>query len=326
MRLYSTYPDLNKEFYHFDLDTFPQSDYLEFKEVAFKNQDYTVDSTIHFNKDIVIIHNKRNCKKDLIEQVNVEGSFVLIAYLISGELEINQPAFRYLLDNDKLRIVFAQQTNNQVITPANCTTESILIYLRSSYLINLLKHEEWKDNNSIYTLINNDIGLTSVRANDVQVTHSIQKTILGIIQSTASSRIPKHLVGLKLRELLLRVYQNDSLLYDDENAPPHTGIQARITKALNYIEHHYLDTPTIQQVSRHVMLNEMQLKKEFKSTYGKTIRAYIIELKMKKAFELLKTNTIAETASILGYQSISYFTSTFKKYYKVLPSKIKNTK
>ncbi len=325
MKLYSVYPSLNREFYHFDLDTLPKSDYLEYKEVNFKNQDYTVESTIYSSSDIVIIRNTRNCKKDLIEHVKVEGSFVLIAYLISGQLEINQPTFRYLLDPDKLRIIYAQQTNNEVKAAANCTTESILIYIRSSYLKNLLKHEDWKDNNCIYALINNNIGLTSVRANDVPVTYNIQNTILAILQSTSHSSIPKHFVGIKIRELLLSVYQDDSNLFNTEDTVDNQEIQKRITKALIYIEKHYLSTPTIQQISRNVLLNEMQLKKEFKSTYGQTIRAYIIELKMKKALGLLKTNTIAETASILGYQSVSYFTSTFKKHWKILPSKIKRS-
>ena len=55
MKLYSTYPSLKKEFYHLDLDTFPKSDYLEFKEVNFKNFESRLFSNLFFAGEILNI-------------------------------------------------------------------------------------------------------------------------------------------------------------------------------------------------------------------------------------------------------------------------------
>ncbi len=53
--------------------------------------------------------------------------------------------------------------------------------------------------------------------------------------------------------------------------------------------------------------------------YGKTIRSFIIELRMEKAKSLLGNHTVSEMAGILGYKSVPHFINTFKKCYGYTP-------
>lgn len=72
---------------------------------------------------------------------------------------------------------------------------------------------------------------------------------------------------------------------------------------------------TIKELSRKVAINECYLKKGFKTLFGKTINEYQQSLRINKAKELLqlKGQTVSEVASILGYSSISHFSTAFKK-------------
>ena len=77
-----------------------------------------------------------------------------------------------------------------------------------------------------------------------------------------------------------------------------------------------IDQPlTIKELSRKVAMNECYIKKGFKTLIGKTINEYQQHLRISKAKELLqqKGQTVSEVASLLGYSSISHFSTAFKK-------------
>lgn len=77
-----------------------------------------------------------------------------------------------------------------------------------------------------------------------------------------------------------------------------------------------IDQPlTIKELSRKVAMNECYLKKGFKTLTGKTINEYQQELRIAKAKELLQQQgqTVSDVASLLGYSSISHFSTAFKK-------------
>ena len=93
----------------------------------------------------------------------------------------------------------------------------------------------------------------------------------------------------------------------------------KLKKARAFLMANYKNPPTIKALSRIILLNEVELKKGFKEVYGKTIRAYIIELRMNSASQLIKDHSVNEAAGILGYKSVPHFIKSFKKYYGVTP-------
>ena len=77
-----------------------------------------------------------------------------------------------------------------------------------------------------------------------------------------------------------------------------------------------IDQPlTIKELSRKVAMNECYLKEGFKTLTGKTINEYQQELRITKAKKLLQQEgqTVSEVAVMLGYSSISHFSTAFKK-------------
>jgi AraC-like DNA-binding protein len=86
-----------------------------------------------------------------------------------------------------------------------------------------------------------------------------------------------------------------------------------------------IDQPlTIRQLSRRVAINECYLKKGFKTLTGKTIHDYQQELRINKAKELLQQrgHSVTDVANILGFNSISHFSTVFKRVTGMKPCEL----
>jgi len=81
---------------------------------------------------------------------------------------------------------------------------------------------------------------------------------------------------------------------------------------------------TIRELSRKVAMNECYLKKGFKTITGKTIHEYQQELRITKAKELLQQQgqSVTDVANILGYSSISHFSTAFKRVTGLKPCEL----
>jgi AraC-like DNA-binding protein len=86
-----------------------------------------------------------------------------------------------------------------------------------------------------------------------------------------------------------------------------------------------LDQPfTIKELARKVAMNECYLKKGFKTVTGRTIHDFQQELRIEKAKELLKqqNHSVTDVAGILGYSSISHFSTAFKRVTGMKPCEL----
>jgi AraC-like DNA-binding protein len=83
--------------------------------------------------------------------------------------------------------------------------------------------------------------------------------------------------------------------------------------------------PSQKQLAKEFALSESTLKRHFKAIYGTTMYDYYLEKKMALARWLLQERkiSVSETAYRLGYEKVSAFICTFKKYQKVLPGSLK---
>ena len=87
----------------------------------------------------------------------------------------------------------------------------------------------------------------------------------------------------------------------------------RMAGMLSYIEQHYTEDISIAVLSERFFISEFYLCRLFKEYTGKTIFAYIIELRIKHAQRMLRlTNTpIKKIAQASGYGSLSAFGKAF---------------
>jgi AraC-like DNA-binding protein len=98
----------------------------------------------------------------------------------------------------------------------------------------------------------------------------------------------------------------------------------KITKAREILIQHIGEPITIKELSRKVAINECYLKKGFKEMFGSTIFDFYQSQRMEHAKYLLyeKGLSVTEVSMMLGYSSISHFSTAFKKHTGLKPCEL----
>ena len=99
----------------------------------------------------------------------------------------------------------------------------------------------------------------------------------------------------------------------------------KVIKAREILIQHIGEPITIKELSRKVAINECYLKKGFKEMFGTTIFDFYQSQRMEHAKYLLyeKGMSVTDVALLLGYSSISHFSTTFKKLTGYTPSEFR---
>jgi AraC-like DNA-binding protein len=98
----------------------------------------------------------------------------------------------------------------------------------------------------------------------------------------------------------------------------------KIMKAREVLLQHIGEPITIKALSRKVAINECYLKKGFKEIFGTTIFDFYQGQRMEHAKYLLydKGLSVTEVSLMLGYSSISHFSTAFKKHTGIKPCEL----
>lgn len=98
----------------------------------------------------------------------------------------------------------------------------------------------------------------------------------------------------------------------------------KISQAREILLQHIGEPLTIKELSRKVAINECYLKKGFKEMFGTTIFDFYQSQRMEHARYLLyeKGLSVTEVSIMLGYSSISHFSTAFKKHTGLKPCEL----
>jgi two-component system, response regulator YesN len=95
----------------------------------------------------------------------------------------------------------------------------------------------------------------------------------------------------------------------------------RLKGALDFIEAHYQDPLTVEQIARKIYLSPSRLSHIIKDELGLTLGDYLSKVRVENAKGLLRQTemSIAQVALEVGFSDQSYFTKVFKKTEKCTP-------
>ncbi|WP_276480512.1 helix-turn-helix domain-containing protein [Paraflavitalea pollutisoli] len=98
----------------------------------------------------------------------------------------------------------------------------------------------------------------------------------------------------------------------------------KIVRAREILLQHIGEPITIKELSRKVAINECYLKKGFKELFGTTVFDFYQSQRMEHARYLLyeKGLSVTEVSMMLGYSSISHFSTAFKKHTGLKPCEL----
>ncbi len=91
--------------------------------------------------------------------------------------------------------------------------------------------------------------------------------------------------------------------------------QDTLHKALSYIEAHFDDDPSREEVANYVHVNPSYFSRLFRQKTGKTFTEYVTSIRIQKAVDLMGTGAhrIGEIGTLVGYKSANYFARVFKQ-------------
>ena len=129
---------------------------------------------------------------------------------------------------------------------------------------------------------------------------------------------------------ILLLYSMDCMLGEKEESTftckflANEADREKIIKAREILLQHIGEPITIKALSRKVAINECYLKKGFKEIFGTTIFDFYQSQRMEHAKYLLydKGLSVTEVSLLLGYSSISHFSTAFKKHTGIKPCEL----
>lgn len=129
---------------------------------------------------------------------------------------------------------------------------------------------------------------------------------------------------------ILLLYSMDCMLGEKEESSfqckflANEADREKILKAREILLQHIGEPITIKALSRKVAINECYLKKGFKEIFGTTIFDFYQSQRMEHAKYLLydKGLSVTEVSLLLGYSSISHFSTAFKKHTGIKPCEL----
>lgn len=162
----------------------------------------------------------------------------------------------------------------------------------------------------------------------VPVCGKSRMTLEALLQHPYNGTLEQLYVGAQIQLLLLNSLE---CMVGEKEEPVFTckflsneADRDKIAHARELLLEHIGNPITIKTLSRKVAMNECYLKKGFKEIYGCTIFEFYQSQRMDHAKYLLyeKGLSVTEVSMLLGYSSISHFSTAFKKHTGLKPCEL----
>lgn len=107
----------------------------------------------------------------------------------------------------------------------------------------------------------------------------------------------------------------------DQSTQEYDKKRYEVRKAVKIIEKEYMENLSLHEIAYRVNLSPQYFSKVFSEEIGMSITDYLCEIRMAKAFELIRESNykIYQIAEMVGIPSYRYFIAVFKKKYGKSP-------
>jgi len=119
--------------------------------------------------------------------------------------------------------------------------------------------------------------------------------------------------------LMIRLMRNIAIAAQDEPQVISGNRQCAAVK--RYIDQHFKEPLTLEQLSEEAHMNKYYLSHAFKREYGVSPINYMISRRIEESkYLLVETDlSMSQIAQILGFSSLSYFSQVFRKNQEISP-------
>jgi AraC-like DNA-binding protein len=143
--------------------------------------------------------------------------------------------------------------------------------------------------------------------------HKLTELMLLKNQGNAYAYQKSHIVLLELLLLICQLCQQP--MQNQHHSTNTTTKEKHTQDIITFIEQHYTDDITLDQLQEHLHLNKFYLSKTFKEVTGTTIFQYLLERRIYAAKLLLVDSQakITEICLEVGFKHLAHFSRSFKQ-------------
>ena len=224
--------------------------------------------------------------------------------------------FRYedysTLDKYQKQLLESIKSGNEGLVKV--TTQNIARYVTTNKInINYMKNFYYTTLSSI-----NNIRI-SVSAVEVDKRHEEGRDIASLLKLIEKSESAEELNSL-LEDVAVRIAEK-------VNNFNNKSIKLILRKAMDYIQEHYSEQVTLNEVAENIYVSTFYISRMFKKELGKSFVDYLNDVRIEKSKELLKDIKYKtyEVAEIVGISDPHYFSKLFKKYSGMTPSEYRES-
>jgi len=140
----------------------------------------------------------------------------------------------------------------------------------------------------------------------------------------ASKRETFTQVRINAVTLRLILYLCDNYTAPKDESKKQSRTFGRAKDVITFLKKNFDRPLTLDEIAKEMNINKYQLSRDFKQCTNVSIFDFLNSHRCNEAKKLLKSGyTVSEAASACGFESLSYFSRTYKKYIGVMPIETK---
>ena len=232
-----------------------------------------------------------------------------LLHVVSGKLELFWP---------ELNVHFTADSGQTLFNPVRIVHRDNFDF--DSGLQILIIHFQWEHFDAFFKTVNN------LNVNNVCSTTAaeLKRLFDDIRLDSGPGENDRQLVSARLMHLLMLLYREQSVEKYPENELPNTEhCRNRIvTAARKYLDKNYHKALRLEDIANELQVSAFYLSRVFSSKSDFSLFQYLTDVRINEARKLLLENrhTVNEIASMVGFESLSYFSKVFKKHVGCAPS------
>ena len=307
---------------------YPHTDILNLTgEYAFMQEE--IDSLLHIEHLTPgsVNYSIRRYRKQ--PQWNIEDTGILVYHFEKNNPEANYLELKFCISGN----IYCHQKQStcdfcKLNMPKNCTEKLDSVDVLSfnftpAYLVQFTKNKKQTITDQVLSFTHD----TSF-SKQLPLCGKTRMAIEALLNHNYSNVLENIFINAQTQILLL--YSMDCMLDEKEEMNfvckflANEADREKIVKAREILVQHIGEPITIKELSRKVAINECYLKKGFKELFGTTVFDFYQSQRMEHAKYLLyeKGLSVTEVSMLLGYSSISHFSTAFKKHTGLKPCEL----
>lgn len=256
-----------------------------------------------------------NMDKEIMT-LDVTNSHILLSFLPIPPSAISTSSQTMLPGN--INISYCEQGTYDF--PLGEIDYTVHIIMSREYYIQIFQNETFSNYSDLFNCVQRNMPFRS-EENGVPLSLAAKNVLQKMFNNPFQDTIKKFYIEAKLRGLFSLLQEERMRKVNHVTHYIREDILEKLYHAKSILDNNYQAPPTIRQLSKMVVLNEKDLKSQFKFLFDLTIHNYLVKLRMEAAYSMIndKNVMIFEVAMRLGYKDTSHFINMFKKYFGYTP-------